>query len=50
MGGQGLQEFPKFGGIAGENSGTISGCSSRLNMNLSMPAMKSWAGGIVGIE
>ena len=50
MGGQGLQEFPKFGGIAGENSGTISGCSLRLNMNLSMPAMKSWAGGIVGLN
>ena len=50
MGGQGLQEFPKFGGFAGENSGTISGCSSKLTINLAMPAMKSWVGGIAGLN
>ena len=50
MGGQGVQEFPKFGGIAGENSGTVSSCTSKLNINLVMPAMKSWVGGIVGLN
>ena len=44
--------FPEFGGIAGQNelAGIISGCTARLNINLSMPAMKGCVGGIAGLN
>ena len=52
MGGDGTMVFPEFGGIAGQNelAGIISGCTVRLNIDLSMPAMKSWVGGIAGLN
>ena len=52
MGGDGSMVFPEFGGIAGQNelAGIISGCTARLNINLSMPAMKGWVGGIAGLN
>ena len=52
MGGDGSMVFPEFGGIAGQNelAGIISGCTARLNINLSMPAMKGCVGGIAGLN
>lgn len=52
MGGNGSMAFPEFGGIAGQNepAGIISGCSSKLNLTLTMPPMKSIVGGIVGLN
>ncbi len=42
----------EFGGIAGENAlaGIIFGCTSKLNVNLTMAPMKSWVGGIAGLN
>ena len=50
MGGDGSMVFPSFGGITGQNelAGIISGCSSKLNISLSMAPMKALVGGIAG--
>ena len=52
MGGNGAVVYPDFGGIAGENAlaGSIFGCTSKLNDNLTMAPMKSWVGGIAGLN
>ena len=52
MGGNGAVVYPEFGGIAGENAlaGSIFGCTSKLNVNLTMAPMKSWVGGIAGLN
>ena len=52
MGGNGAMAYPEFGGIAGENelSGVILGCTVKLDINLTMPPMKSWVGGIAGLN
>ena len=52
MGGNGAVVYPEFGGIAGENAlaGIIFGCTSKLNVNLTMAPMKSWVGGIAGLN
>lgn len=43
---------PAFGGIVGENevAGTISGCSSGVNISISMTATDSYVGGIAGVN
>ena len=50
MGSTSSMSHPAFGGIVGENevAGTISGCSSGVNISISMTATDSYVGGIAG--
>ena len=52
MGSTSSMSHPAFGGIVGENevAGTISGCSSRVNISISMTATDSYVGGIAGVN
>ena len=52
MGSTSSMSHPAFGGIVGENevAGTISGCSSGVNISISMTATDSYVGGIAGVN
>ena len=52
MGSISSMSHPAFGGIVGENevAGTISGCSSGVNISISMTATDSYVGGIAGVN
>ena len=52
MGSTSSMSHPAFGGIVGENevAGTISGCSSGVNISISMIATDSYVGGIAGVN
>lgn len=52
MGSTSSMSYPAFGGIVGENevAGTISGCSSGVNISISMTATDSYVGGIAGVN
>ena len=52
MGSTSSMSHPVFGGIVGENevAGTISGCSSGVNISISMTATDSYVGGIAGVN
>ena len=52
MGSTSSMSHPAFGGIVGENevAGTISGCSSGVNVSISMTATDSYVGGIAGVN
>ena len=52
MGSTSSMSHPAFGGIVGENevAGTIRGCSSGVNISISMTATDSYVGGIAGVN
>ena len=52
MGSTSSMSHPAFGGIVGENevAGTISGCSSGVDISISMTATDSYVGGIAGVN
>ena len=52
MGSTSSMSHPAFGGSVGENevAGTISGCSSGVNISISMTATDSYVGGIAGVN
>ena len=52
MGSTSSMSHPAFGGIVGENevAGTISGCSSGVNISIFMTATDSYVGGIAGVN
>ena len=52
MGSTSSMSHPAFGSIVGENevAGTISGCSSGVNISISMTATDSYVGGIAGVN
>ena len=52
MGSTSSMSHPAFGGIVGENevAGTISCCSSGVNISISMTATDSYVGGIAGVN
>ena len=52
MGSTSSMSHPAFGGIVGENevAGTISGCSSGVNISITMTATDSYVGGIAGVN
>ena len=52
MGSTSSMSHPAFGGIVGENevAGTVSGCSSGVDISISMTATDSYVGGIAGVN
>ena len=52
MGASSSMSYPSFGGIVGQNevAGTVSSCSSSLNISLSMTATDSFVGGIAAVN